>query len=185
MTLRLLKICTCLILSTVCRADDLASKRLAAAAFLPKALCQVPPMAVIGAVNVSPSSISFNSADPDVTPVNGSTTGTVSWIMNGLFNPWTLTVAAASPSFSGCPAVPVNAVTVRCNSTTPGLFGLATCAAGTFNLSTTPVTIASGVRQGIGFTPFIISLQFTFTDNWKYPANSSCNLNLIYTASGN
>lgn len=169
----------------VCRADDLASKRLAAVAMFPKCLRQMPPMAITGAVTVSPSSISFNAADPDVTPSNGSTTGTISWVMNGIFNPWTLTVAADASSFSGCPSVPVNAVTVRCNSATPGTFGLANCAAGTFNLSTTPVTIASGNRQGIGFTPFTISVVFTFTDNWKYPANSSCVLNLIYTASGN
>jgi hypothetical protein len=142
-------------------------------------------MAVAGAVTVSPSSISFTAADPDVTPSNGSTTGTISWRMNGFFNPWTLTVAAAASSFSGCPAVPLNAVTVRCNSATPGAFGNANCAAGTFNLSTTPVTIASGTLQGIGLTPFTVTVAFTFTDNWKYPANSSCALNLIYTASGN
>jgi hypothetical protein len=175
-----------LIISTVCGAADSGTKFPWGAVALPGILLRGPALAVIGAVTVTPSTISFFSPDPDITPAGGSSEATISWRMDGGARPWTLTVAAASSSFMSCSAVPLSAVRFSCQSAARG-GGLAnaSCASGTFTLTTLPQTIASGTRQGSGSSPFTIRVAFTFTDAWNYPANSSCSLNLTYTASGN
>jgi hypothetical protein len=139
--------------------------------------------AVTGSVSVTPSTITFNSPDPDTTPVSGSTAGTVMWSMNGGNLGWSMTVSAAAASFTGCPAVPLSAVQFSCGSVTPGGGGNpnGSCSAGTFTLSTTPQTIASGTKQGNGSSPFSATVTFTFTDAWKYPASSSCSIQLNYS----
>ena len=175
-----------LTLSAVCHAAVCQSKH-PATAELPKVMVKGFAFAVTGTVTVTPSTITFSSPDPDTTPVNGNTTATVMWSMNGGNNTWTLGVNATAASFASCPAVPVNAVKFSCSSATPGGNGNphAVCTPGTLTLSTTAQTIASGTRQGNGSSPFTVVVAFTFSDAWNYPANSSCTLNLTYTASGN
>jgi hypothetical protein len=177
----ILTICVLLLCSTICPAAERTSRRPAAAAAL---LNVVKPLAfaITGTVMAVPSTITFTSPDPDVTPVNGNTTATISWSMNGILNTWTLSVNAAASSFTSCPLVPVSAVKVQCSSATPGLLGSANCAGGTLTLSTSPQTIASGTQGLSGTTT--VTVMFTFTDAWKYPANSSCSLSLTYTATG-
>ena len=184
MALRL-TICACLIFSTVCHAAVCKSTRPGAVAAFPKIMVKTFAFAVTGGVTATPSTITFSSPDPDFTPVNGNSTATISWSMNGLLNSWSLTVNAASSSFHSCPSVPLSAIQFQCTSATAGLLGNATCATGTRTLSTSPQTIASGTAQGSGLSPFSVVVSFTFTDAWNYPANSSCTLNLTYTASGN
>ena len=178
--------CACLISSSVCGAADWASRRPIPAVALPKVMVNGLAFAVMGSVTVSPPTITFSSPDPDTTPVNGSATATVAWRMTGGPNKtWSLALNATSASFAGCPSVPVSAVQFSCQSVTPGDRGDGNCAGGTFTLSTTPsAPIASGGKQGGGQSHFVVVIGFTFTDAWKYPANSSCTLTLTYTASG-
>jgi len=186
MALRRLTICACLILSTVCRAADCASKRPVSALVLPKILLRDLPFSVTGSVTVTPSTITFSSPDPDTTPVSGNTTATVRWSMNGGATAWSLRVNASGSSFASCPSVPMSAIKFTCSSATPGGGSTpnATCSSGTFTLSTSPQTIASGTREGNGSAPFTVVVAFTFTDAWNYPASSSCTLSLTYTATG-
>ena len=131
---------------------------------------------------VSPATISFTSPDPDQTPVNGSSTATIQWTMSGnTLGSWSLTVQSVSSSLGSCPAVPASAVSFQCNSATPDTLGNASCSSGSFSLSTSPQTIASGTRQGAGVSPTTVTISFTFTDAWKYPASSSCSVQIIYT----
>jgi hypothetical protein len=133
---------------------------------------------------ITPSTITFSSPNPDATPTNGSSTATIQWNMQG--NPtnlFTLTVQASSSSMTGCPAVPVSAIQVQCTSFTSGAQGASgACNSGSFALSTSPQTIASGAKQGNGQSGgTTVIASFTFTDAWKYPASSSCSLQLTYT----
>ena len=133
---------------------------------------------------ISPWTITFSSPNPDAGPVNGSSTATVQWSMHG--NPtalWSLTVQATSSSMTGCGAVPVSAIQVQCTSLTSGATGASgSCSSGSFALSTSPQTIASGAKQGNGNSgSTVATVAFTFTDAWKYPASSSCSLQLTYT----
>jgi hypothetical protein len=179
-------ICVLLTFAAVCQAGDRASKRPMEATELLKTILKPFAFAVTGSVTVTPATITFTSPDPDTTPVNGSSTATISWKMNGGTNSWTLGVNAAAASFTSCPLVSLSAVKFTCSSATPGGGGspTASCASGTFTLSTSQQTIASGTHQGNGAAPFTVVVAYTFTDAWKYPANSSCSLNLTYTATG-
>jgi len=135
-------------------------------------------------LTISPSTITFSSSNPNVTPRNGNSTATIQWNMQGnataLFS---LTVQAASSSMSGCAAVPVSAIEVQCTAFTTGANGASgSCNSGRFALSTSPQTIASGAKQGNGQSGnTAATVSFTFTDAWKYPASSSCSLQLTYT----
>ncbi len=181
MALRL-AICALAIGSVFCRAADRTANRSETVAALFRPIANKLAFAITGSVMAAPSTITFTSPDPDITPVNGTSTATISWSMNGFFNSWSLSVNAASASFASCPLVPTSAVQYQCTSATPGSFGNASCTAGTFTLSISPRTIASGTAQGTGTTTVVVA--FKFTDAWKYPAGSSCSLSLTYTATG-
>jgi hypothetical protein len=174
-------LCAFAIFSAVCRAADCTAKRPLAVAALLNPMIKTFAFTMTGSVMASPATITFTSPDPDTTPTNGNTTATISWGMSGVSS-WSLSVNAAAASFTGCPLVPRSAVQFQCTSATPALLGNASCSAGTFTLSSSPQTIASGTVQGTGTATVIVA--FKFTDAWKYPANSSCSLNLTYTATG-
>jgi hypothetical protein len=132
---------------------------------------------------ISPSAITFNSPNPDVTPTAGSSMANIQWMMSG--NPsgnWSVTVQAASSSLANCPAIPVSAISAQCVSATASGTGNpdASCSGSAFSLSTTPQTIASGTRQG-NTGAINLAIAFTFTDAWKYPASSSCSIQITYT----
>jgi hypothetical protein len=130
---------------------------------------------------VSPSTITFSSPNPDVTPANGSTAATIQWAMAGnAGGAWSAAVQATSSSLTGCPAVPVSAIKFQCTSLSLATNGAGTCSSGTFTLSTSPQTVASGSKQGKSGNT-VATVSFTFTDGWKYPASSSCSTQLTYT----
>jgi hypothetical protein len=149
--------------------------------FLGAALASATLLAsTITGPTISPSTITFSSRDPDVTPVNGSSSATVQWTMSGnKSGNWALAVQAASSTLSGCSAVPVGAVQFRCTAWS-ATKGTGSCASGTIPLSTTSQTVASGSQEGDPGT-HTVTVAFTFTDAWKYPASSSCSAQLTYT----
>jgi hypothetical protein len=137
----------------------------------------------IAGPTISPAAITFASPDPDVTPASGSSTATVQWIMSGnAAGAWSVTVQSVSSSLANCPAVPVSAVTLQCTTATVSGSGTprASCNAAALTLSTSPQTIASGTREGNPGT-INVTVSFKFTDAWKYPASSSCSLQITYT----
>jgi hypothetical protein len=136
---------------------------------------------------VAPGTVSFVASDPDSPSHTGSST--VTWNLTGgsILRNWTLQVASGAVLFTGsasCSTVPANAVTFRCASATysGGTLPSATCSAGTFTLSTTYQTVASG-REGSGSPSFTVTLSFTLLDSWSYVANLSppCTLNVSYS----
>jgi hypothetical protein len=137
---------------------------------------------------VSPGTVSFAASDPDSPSHTGSST--VTWNLTGgsFFSNWTLRVASVGSWFGGgsasCSTVPASAVTFRCASATfsGGTLPSATCSAGTFTLSTTYQTVASG-REGSGTPSFTVTVSFTLLDSWSYVANLSppCTLSVSYS----
>ncbi len=129
---------------------------------------------------ISPSTITFSSPDPDVTPTNASSLATIQWTMSGKRNgAWSLSVKALSPSLNGCPAVPVSAIQFQCTSWSAS-DGTGSCPSRSAPLSTGSQIVASGGQEG---NPGMhtVTISFTFSDAWKYPASSSCSVQLIYT----
>ncbi len=134
----------------------------------------------ITGLTITPSTISFSSSDPDLS-ANGSSSSTVRWTMGGNpFGGWSMTIRATSPTLTGCPSVPVSAIRVQCTSVSPQLVGNGSCG-GAINLSTTGQTVASGTWQGLGIGATVATFSFVFTDAWRYPASSSCSIQLNYT----
>lgn len=139
---------------------------------------------------VAPGTVSFAASDPDSPSHTGSST--VTWSLTGgsFLRNWTLQVASSGSLFGGgspsCGTVPASAVTFSCASATysnGGFLTSASCSAGTFTLSTTYQTVASG-REGTGGTPsFTVALSFTLLDSWSYVANLSppCTLSVSYS----
>jgi hypothetical protein len=132
-------------------------------------------------LTASPGTITFNSPDPDSTPANGSSSATVIWTMRGnRLGTWSVSVKAGAATLGNCPAVPVSAIKVQCLTLSPENAGVGACVTGSFALSTTGQTIATGTREGTaGVTT--MTLSFTFTDSWQYPASSSCSAQITYT----
>jgi hypothetical protein len=135
----------------------------------------------ITGLSIAPPTITFSSPNPDVTPVNGNRAATITWTMSGNGNGnWSLTVQAPSSTLAGCPSVPVGAVQFQCTSLKAETGGSGNCASGSFPLSTTPQTVASGNKEGNSGST-VATVSFTFTDAWKYPASSSCSVQVTYT----
>jgi hypothetical protein len=140
------------------------------------------PATTITGPTITPLTINFSSSDPDAAPANGSSAASIHWTLNNSNKNgnWSLTVQSATPTLAGCPAVPVSAVQFQCTSVTRANGGDGNCASGSLVLSTSPQTVASGGKEGTtGATG--VTLTFTFTDAWKYPASPSCSIQLTYT----
>jgi hypothetical protein len=170
--------CACCVVAAALAAHALAEepKRMEAVVIPLAAPSQVQNLRVV------PAGVTIMSGDPDAAPPPQA----VSILWNGgpgsNPGPWNLSVRAASSGFSNCPAVPLTAVTVTCNSATvSGGGGTATCAAAA-GLSTHPVPVAGGL-QGHGNRNYIVNLTLSFADAWRYPATVSpqCLLSLSYT----
>jgi len=147
-------------------------------------LATVQPQANNFTLTVSPATITFTADNPGTLPVvAGSAATTASWTALGSGNNWSLVVQAASPTFANCSTVPISAVTVSCSSVNVfGLGGSGSCS-GSFPLSTTPQTVASG-SEGLVSLTYSVTLSFKLADSWKYIAETSpaCSLSLTYTA---
>lgn len=131
---------------------------------------------------VTPSSVSISSPDPDSS--TGGGTASVRWGMSGnVKGTWSVAVQAASSSLANCPAIPASAIKVQCTSFTAGSGVQGSCASGSFTLSTSSQTIASGPGEGNGGagSQSTINLSLSFTDDWKYTASSLCSVQLSYT----
>jgi hypothetical protein len=135
-------------------------------------------------VTVTPPTISFNATNPGVSPVvAGSSASNVSWNVISGGNNWSLRVQASTPTFTGCPSIPISAVTVSCSAASVGsLGGSATCAA-PFQLSTAEAQVAGGSEGAIAYN-YSVTVSFTLADSWKYVAKTTpaCTLSLTYTA---
>jgi hypothetical protein len=132
-------------------------------------------------LSASPGTISFQASNPDSGMVTGSSPASLSWsIQSGsTLKGWTLSVQADSSSFAGCPTVPVSAVQVSCGSATAGGGGTGACG-GSFPLSTSPGQIAGGA-QGDGTNSYLVSINFTLAESWRYVAKPSCSITLNYS----
>jgi hypothetical protein len=137
-------------------------------------------------LTVSPATINFNATNPGTAPVvAGSPAATATWsaLSFGGGN-WSLTVQAASPTFTNCSTVPVSAVTVTCTAASVGsLGGSASCAPPAPLSSTQAVPVANG-SEGLIALNYSVTISFTLADNWKYIAETSpaCTLSLNYLA---
>src|SRR5882724_13331336 len=83
------------------------------------AISQQPAGATsITSMTASPGTINFSATDPDLGSVAGSSAGSVVFSLLGGHgaNVWTVTVQAATSTFSGCTTVPASAVTATCTS---------------------------------------------------------------------
>jgi|SRR5579862_4351935 len=141
-----------------------------------------PAVASIKNAIVTPQSLDFVTADPDLGGVPANSPAMVSWEITGAqpTGTWMLSVRAGGSAFSGCGTVPVSAVTVRCASATSGRqAGPATCGA-PFQLSNQPQAVASGSHENVN-SRFTVTIDFSFLDRWQYIGTSSpCTLNLSY-----
>ena len=148
--------------------------------------CAVPSLGVslgiISSVTATPGTISFQANNPDSGVVSGSTTATVGWTVtlgSRLLN-WTISVQASSLAFTGCPTVPVSAVRAICTSAgVSGGGGTGTCS-GPVTLSTLAQQVASG-SEGDLIQSYLVILNYTLAESWRYVASSSCTLTLTYT----
>ena len=148
--------------------------------------CSLPALGIalgaISSLNATPSTISFNATNPVAGVVPGSSAAAVKWTVIGGSHllSWGISVQASAPSFSGCPTVPVTAVTAACASATVGGgAGTGSCG-GSFTLSTTATQLAGGL-EGDGTQLYSVLVQYTLAESWRYAANPSCTLTLTYT----
>ena len=152
----------------------------------PRAAPQPKLVLTISNMTATPGTISFQAIDPDLGAVPGTPAASVTWNAIGLIpSSWTLTVQAPSASFSGCPSIPVSAVTVTCTGVSVGGNGSGTCS-GSVPLSTSPQKIAGGTEAFLS-AGYAVNLSFTLTDSWKYVAQMSplCSITVTYTANLN
>jgi hypothetical protein len=146
------------------------------------ATAKLRPLATVSNMTVSPSTISFLATDPDLGVAPQAVTVTWTATAGVLFRPWTLTGMASSGTFTGCPTVPVSAVTMKCTSGSAPFLGSANCSGAT-QLSTAALQIAGGNEAILGGT-YTVNLTLTLADSWKFIAKQvpQCTLNLTYTA---
>lgn len=135
---------------------------------------------VIQSFSVSSPAPSFSASDPDVSPVTGSPTATVSWTTRNATSArtWTLYVRAGGSAFSGgsaCTAVPASAVTASCVSASGP--GTESCS-GSFALSTGYQQIATG-QESTGIPSYSVTVSYRLADSWRY-VSSTCTLNVTY-----
>lgn len=148
--------------------------------------CMLPKLGwalgTISSLTSTPGTVTFAATNPDSGAVSGSSAATLHWSVLGGSNSqnWAVSVQASSSAFTGCPTVPVSAVSVSCTSASVGGgSGTGSCS-GTFTLSTVAQQVAAGV-EGNGAQSYMVQLNYTLAESWRYVANSSCTLTLTYT----
>ncbi len=162
-------------LSTTAAADQIRGGR-----------CTLPALGMalgtISALNATPSTISFSATNPVGGAVSGSSAAAINWNVVGGSHllTWGISVHATATSFSGCPTIPVTAITASCASATVGGgSGTGSCG-GSFTLSTVATQLAGGL-EGDGTQSYSVLVQYTLAESWRYVANPSCTLTLTYT----
>ena len=150
--------------------------------------CLLPKLGLLPAtvttLTAIPGTISFTAVNPDSGAVSGSSVATVQFLVlsGSPSRNWTVNARTAGSSFTGCSTVPVSAVTVTCASaavTGSGGSGSASCG-GAFPLSTVDQQVAGGVQKN-GTGSYTVQINFTLAESWRYVANSSCTLSILYT----
>ena len=137
--------------------------------------------AVIENVSVTPSTLTFNSANPDSGAAISNPVTLNFSVRNGDRNaPWSVTISAAAAPSGSCAAVTPFNLTAACESVQSQGTASGSCAQ-PFTLSGIPQVLASGA-QGNNRRDFAIVLRFRFVDNWtiKPTGASSCDLNINY-----
>jgi hypothetical protein len=142
--------------------------------------------AAIQNITATPATVTFQSADPDLSPVAGSPV-TVTWRFTG-GNPgqtWNVGVSASSPAMTNCGGVPASAITVSCRSVSMsgGSQGTGSWSCSQpFPLSTTNQQVAGG-RQMDGNANYAVDISYSFQDSWRYrgAVTPACSLTLTYT----
>ena len=133
--------------------------------------------AIVSGLTASPATISFHATDPDRGTVIANSVSTITWTLNGgnADQPWALLIQANGTSVSGCPTIPVSAVTVSCSSASTG-----SCNNGSFPLSSTSQQVAGG-SEIPGSSTYTVIINLSLADRWSYIATqSSCTLSLNY-----
>jgi hypothetical protein len=134
-------------------------------------------------VSVTPAAITFLANDPDLASVPGSMSGTITFRTTGgaLDRTWRVDVQATSPDLLSCPnTIPISRIRVSCVSATADEGGTGACGS-PFSLSTTAQTVASGTEGTKNATPYVVTLNFSFQDSWRYIATTTpCTVNLTY-----
>jgi hypothetical protein len=148
--------------------------------------CMLPKLGwalgTVSSLMATPGTVSFSAMNPDTGAVSGSSVATLGWsVMSGSHTQsWTLSVQASSSAFTGCATVPVSAVSVSCASASVGGgSGTGSCS-GTSTLSTVAQQVAAGA-EGDGTQSYMVQINYTLAESWRYVANTSCTLTLTYT----
>ena len=107
-------------------------------------------------LQVQPTTISFPANDPDTVPVIAAAPIRISYIAQGLRNPWTITVRAEGELMSGATTIPISNVSWQATPNPPFRNG---------TLSTVAQTLATGtglisVERG--------DITFRFVNSWNY-----------------
>jgi hypothetical protein len=135
--------------------------------------------------SATPSTITFAANDPDLSPVAGNSSATITFTTSGgnIGRTWNVQVQATTVNFGSCPnTIAPSVVHVSCGSAGGG--NSASCSA-PFYLSNALQTIASGT-EGSGPASYTVIVNFTFADSWTYiPATAPCTLNLSYQITAN
>ena len=150
-------------------------------AFVPLALAATTQ---IHQATATPAIVTFFANDPDAPFVPASVSATINFRTTGgsPAKAWSLEVqAAGGPNLASCPStVPINRITAACVSATADDGGTGSCNA-PFTLSTSPQVVASGVEGTGNATPYVVIINFTFQDSWRYIAtNTPCSVSLTY-----
>ena len=140
-------------------------------------------LGAISGVFASPGSISFQATNPNSGAASASSAASITWtVLDGSpLQTWTLSVQADSPTFLGCPAVPVSAVRAACGSASVSGGGGTGACSSTFPLANLSQQVAAGA-EGSGNNSYSVLINYTLAESWRYPAsNGSCTLTLTYT----
>jgi hypothetical protein len=134
--------------------------------------------------SATPAIVTFFANDPDLPFVPASISATINFRTTGgsPTKAWSLEVqAAGGPNLASCPStVPINRITAACVSATSDNGGTGSCNA-PFTLSSSPQVVASGIEGTGNAVPYIIIINFTFQDSWRYIAtNTPCSVSLTY-----
>ncbi len=142
----------------------------------PQAAGLTPAADSISGLTAQPSSVSFMASDPDAAPP--AVPVTLTWHGHGDGPDFIVTVQAGAASFDNCGTVPASAVTVTCTNVDGRNGG--TCMP-PFHLSAFPQVVATG-GQAPGNRSYNVSINFTFSDSWRFQAalNPLCSLTLNY-----
>lgn len=148
----------------------------------PRAATAAQPLSTIEEFTAAPSAVQFRSEDPDAPPAPLPITLNWRARKGDITAQWSVTVRAASSSFTECSGVPLSAVRVACSSVTGfGSDGSAGCSP-SFSLSGAPQQLAGG-NDRPGTKQYSLVLLLSFVDSWRYKGAlaSPCSLDLVYT----